>query len=80
MCLATVDEFDKWNRIFLNNMCRVILAHSNKSLIGVRRYIARRYYGAVCSYGAAIFWDLKNITNPNIRYLNPDNIGMGDKY
>ncbi len=48
------------DRVFLNNMMRIILAESGVILRFFRRYRAVSYYGAVQDMGGPAFWNSKN--------------------
>lgn len=47
------------DRVFLNNLIRIINAHDGM-LAAIRRYRATTYYNTVRAYGGAAFWDNKN--------------------
>lgn len=56
-CLADKEEAD---RVFLNNMLRIIEAESIWILKRWRRHMAMDYYGAVKDFGGPFFWADKN--------------------
>ena len=61
-CPATQDEFFRWNDIFLNNMCRIIDHYTSWPwLRKLRKLRAKKYYKAVETFGASVFWDLKRV-------------------
>ena len=51
----TLEHKDEADRVFLNNMLRVI-ADAGGWLAGLRRKRARKYYWAVANYGGPAFW------------------------
>lgn len=59
------DNIDKStaDRVFLNNMLRVIDAESSKILKALRRQRAMKYYTAVKDFGGSAFWVNKNKDN-----------------
>ena len=48
------------DRVFLNNMLRLVEAHSGRLLKWLRRYRAVSYYAAVRDFGGPAFWAGKN--------------------
>jgi len=58
---AKIEYKEKADRVFLNNMIRLIDAKTKwKWLRKLRRCIAKKYYLAVKYYGAPAFWAGKN--------------------
>ncbi len=56
----TIEEKNEADRVFLNNMIRIINARSGILLRGLRRYRAMSYYSAVKDFGGPAFWSGKN--------------------
>ncbi len=56
-CLADKEEGD---RVFLNNMLRIVESESVWFLKRRRRHMAMDYYGAVRDFGGPAFWADKN--------------------
>ena len=62
VCPGTEEEFHRWNQIFLNNMCRIIDYETSWPwLRKLRKLRAKKYYKAVETFGASVFWDLKRV-------------------
>jgi hypothetical protein len=65
---ATIEEKEQADRVFLNNMLRLIEADYHKSripiwrgiLASLRRHAAITYYNAVHDFGGPAFWKGKN--------------------
>jgi hypothetical protein len=56
VCNPTNEEFHKWNRIFFNNMCRLVVSATKSWMLRrLRLFLAKRYYDAVSTFGAYIF-------------------------
>ena len=57
----TIEDKDAADRVFLNNMLRIIRAHTkSRWLRYLRAKRAKIYYHAVCLFGGPYFWDDKN--------------------
>lgn len=57
----TEADREEADRVFLNNMLRIVEAESANALTRfIRRRLALHYYGAVRDYGAVYFWADKN--------------------
>ena len=57
----TIADKDEADRVFLNNMLRLIQARNScRLLTGLRRVRARTYYRAVRMFGGPAFWRGKN--------------------
>ena len=57
----TEADRDEADRVFLNNMLRIVEAKSNNWLTrAIRRRLALHYYSAVRDSGSVYFWDDKN--------------------
>ena len=56
---TTIEAKKEADRVFLNNMTRIILGRGGL-LTRWRLWLARRYYNAVKYYGGAAFWEGKN--------------------
>lgn len=64
----TIKDKDEADRVFLNNMIRIILAQPKwkglrwveKSIKWLRLGRAQKYFSAVCLYGGPAFWAGKN--------------------
>jgi hypothetical protein len=58
----TIEDKREADRTFLNNMLRLIDAHSHSWLLNtLRRRMALRYYTAVATFGGPAFW--KNVNS-----------------
>lgn len=55
----TEEERCEADRVFLNNLIRIINHHGG-ALAGLRRYRATTYYNSVHRFGGSAFWDDKN--------------------
>lgn len=55
-----IEDKDKADRAFLNNLLRIIEAESCWLLKPLRRYRAMTYYGSVRDFGGPAFWAGKN--------------------
>jgi hypothetical protein len=56
----TLEDKEKADRVFLNNMLRTIDKHTNNSVLKwLRRRRALKYYTAVDTFGAPAFWNSK---------------------
>jgi len=56
----TIEDKQAADRVFLNNMLRIIEAESIGILKPLRRARAIKYYGAVVDFGGPAFWCSKN--------------------
>lgn len=57
----TIEDKDKADRVFLNNMIRLIgLKSTNNLILKMRLFLAKKYYQSVCTFGGVYFWDKKN--------------------
>jgi len=57
---VTIEDKNKADRAFLNNMSRIIDAKSGRALKLLRRIRAKSYYNAVKYFGGSAFWSGKN--------------------
>ncbi len=57
---VTLADKEEADRVFLNNMLRIVEAESVWFLKRIRRHMAVDYYGAVRDFGGPAFWDGKN--------------------
>lgn len=58
---STIADKEEADRVFLNNMLRLITAAGGLgALRWLRRQRASRYYEAVCLFGGPAFWGGKN--------------------
>lgn len=65
----TEADREEADRVFLNNMLRIVEAESaNIFTLTIRRRLALHYYGAVRDFGAPYFWAEKN---PPETFRNP---------
>jgi len=55
-----IDDKHEADRVFLNNMVRVIDTESCRILRALRRYRAMSYYNAVRDFGGPAYWANKN--------------------
>lgn len=55
----TLEDKEEADRVFLNNMLRLIEAQSNRLMKPLRRRRALKYYEAVTAFGGPCFWDGK---------------------
>lgn len=53
---TTLEEKDLADRVFLNNMIRIIDEKSSPLLRGLRRFRAKNYYRVVKYFGGPAFW------------------------
>jgi len=56
----TIADKEEADRVFLNNMLRIIDAQSGLLLRWLRRQRAMHYYSAVRDFAGPLFWDDKN--------------------
>jgi len=57
----TIDDKKEADRVFLNNMIRIITNKSCfKPLMLIRLFICKQYYNAVKYFGGPFFWGNKN--------------------
>jgi hypothetical protein len=57
----TIEDKDEADRVFLNNMLRLIdSAGGNWIIKALRRHAAAKYYSAVADFGGPSFWKGKN--------------------
>lgn len=71
----TEDDRERADRVFLNNMLRIVEAVSANFLTReIRRRLALRYYATVRDYGAQYFWADKN---PDETFQNPSMVFAG---
>lgn len=57
---VTLDDKDEADRVFLNNMLRIVEGQSIWFLRRPRRHMAMDYYGSVRDFGGPAFWAFKN--------------------
>ena len=57
---ATLEDKEEADRVFLNNLLRLIEARSNRFLKPLRRRRALKYYEAVVVFGGPAYWSGKN--------------------
>lgn len=62
----TNEDKEVADRVFLNNMNRIIEARSCCFLKFLRQRRAKKYYLAVKYFGGSAFWDNKNLTNTKV--------------
>ena len=56
----TLEDKEEADRVFLNNMLRIVEAESIWFLRRWRRHLAISYYGAIKDFGGPAFWAEKN--------------------
>lgn len=56
----TIEDKEKADRVFLNNMVRIIEQDGSAWLSWLRRRRAKKYYIAVRDFGGAAYWSGKN--------------------
>jgi len=57
----SIKDKEEADRVFLNNMTRLVYAYSaNKITLNIRLWFVKRYYDAVKYYGGEAFWQGKN--------------------
>jgi len=60
---STIEDKDRADRVFLNNMSRLVMRDSynwySKWLMYLRLHYVKRYYQAVSIFGGSAFWDSK---------------------
>jgi len=62
----TIEDKAEADRIFLNNMTRIIIARSNCFMKTLRLMRAKTYYNAVKYFGGSAFWEDKNLTKEKV--------------
>jgi hypothetical protein len=66
----TNTDKEEADRVFLNNMLRIIEGKPSKLLNALRRQRAMKYYTAVKDYGGPAFWNCKNnVINHLLRWV-----------
>jgi len=55
----TIKDKEEADRVFLNNMVRIIDSESSAIFKAIRRQRAMKYYSAVMDFGGPAFWDGK---------------------
>ena len=56
---VTIQDKQEADRVFLNNLLRIIEAESNRFMKPLRRRRALKYYSAVVDFGGPAYWSNK---------------------
>ena len=69
MMPATIECKEEADRVFLNNLIRIIEAKTQSNLLAaLRKRRARTYYHAVKTFGGPAFWKNKNLSE-NFKFV-----------